>query len=182
MSDDLKQQISALVDDELSVQEQPLLLKRLGQDRELARCWQRYHLISDALRQHLPEHPSEELADRVMAALDNEPAYHERGGRTLPGWMKPLAGVAVAASVAVVAVLSVRNTTEENAVPAVAQVQTPASSDYLRVEGTQWNVAQPEVANQLNNYLVNHSEFAATSGVPGMLPYVRIVGYDQAPE
>jgi sigma-E factor negative regulatory protein RseA len=100
--------------------------------------------------------------------------------------LKPLAGLAVAASVAVVAVLAVQQARAPT--PGTAQVATtsqPAQSQtYVRVQGTRWqaqpgNVQAPQVDNRLNEYLVNHSEYAASGGMPGMLPYVRVVGYDQ---
>ena len=33
------------------------------------------------------------------------------------------------------------------------------------------------VDTRLNNYLVNHNNYASLNGMNGMLPYVRMVGY-----
>ena len=37
---------------------------------------------------------------------------------------------------------------------------------------------EPEAESALNAYLVEHDEFASASGLGGMMPYVRIVSYD----
>ena len=37
---------------------------------------------------------------------------------------------------------------------------------------------EPEAENALNAYLVEHDEFASTAGLGGMMPYVRVVSYD----
>jgi sigma-E factor negative regulatory protein RseA len=40
-----------------------------------------------------------------------------------------------------------------------------------------WNDPRPQVERRLNGYLLNHNEYLAT-GVRGMLPYARVVGYE----
>ena len=40
-----------------------------------------------------------------------------------------------------------------------------------------WNDAAPAVTNRLNGYLVTHNEYLS-NGMRGMLPYARIVAYD----
>jgi hypothetical protein len=86
-----------------------------------------------------------------------------------------LAGLAVAASVAVIAVLGVQQTRTPDAVPGAVQVAAnpPAPASTERAE------VQAQNGNRLNAYLVNHSEYAASSGIPGISPYVRIVSYGQ---
>jgi hypothetical protein len=39
-------------------------------------------------------------------------------------------------------------------------------------------VKEPETESTLNAFLVEHNEFASSSGIGGMMPYVRVVGYD----
>jgi hypothetical protein len=39
-------------------------------------------------------------------------------------------------------------------------------------------VKEPETESTLNTFLVEHNEFASSSGIGGMMPYVRVVGYD----
>lgn len=183
MTDQVKEQISALVDDALPQQERSLLLARMVSDPTLRKTWSRYTLIQDALRNHLPERVDPGLSQRVMAALDAE-AGHDRSAAARPrfaGWVRPLAGLAVAASVAVLAVVMFQP--EAPSPGAGVQVADagppPAATEYRRVDASQWQGQQPPVSERLNQYLVNHNEFAARNGMPVVAPHVRIVGFDQ---
>jgi len=186
MSEQIKEQISAFFDGELPAAEQSLLLERMARDPALRAHWDRYQLIGDSQRKSLPPHIDLGLADRVMQELDAAPVHHGSATSALQRVLKPVAGLAVAASVAVFAVLAVQQARapEPGAVQIAAKSQVmPGPEAYTRVEGTRWNTEggtqHPQVSNQLNEYLVNHSEYAASGGMPGMLPYVRVVGYDQ---
>lgn len=200
MTDKIGEQLSAWMDGELPDEEAPLLLKRLEEDRGLRFRLQRYHLIRDALKGALPEMINYRMAEQVDREIQDlpsgevgEPAVAPLGVQAGQRWLKPLAGVAIAASVAVVAILGVRllNTSEQQG-PPVAQiagsslpagVQTvadnPAPPQIYRAGQTiGWTVSDPEVRQRLNDYLVNHSEYASSTGMQGMPPRVRIVGYD----
>ena len=186
MTDQVKEQISALVDDALPSQERSLLLARMVSDPSLRETWSRYTLIQDALRNHLPEQVQPALSERVMQALGDE-VTHDRAGRggrmRLAGWTRPLAGLAVAASVAVLAVVMFQpgNPAPDSGVQ-VADAGTPApaaAQDYRRVDTTRWQDQSGTVSERLNQYLVNHNEFAARNGMPVVAPHVRIVGFDQ---
>ena len=179
MTDTLNEQLSALVDDELDAGEEALLLRRLASDESLRSRFSRYQLISDALRDHLPEQVVPEFHLRVQAALEDEPgpAVAPAAVAGLGTLVKPFAGLAIAASVAVVAVLSlqsVRQVDPQSATPTVASA--PAGSDYIRAEGQPPPAVQARSAPHLDAYLVNHNEVAADRGMRGMLPYVQIVG------
>jgi sigma-E factor negative regulatory protein RseA len=182
MSDKLKEQVSAFVDGELSAAEQRLLLARLGRDGELKRSWQNFHLIGAALRDQLPECLDAHLAERVSTAIERE-AGSAPGGRSYRNWqglLKPVAGFAIAASVAVIAVLGVRHFEPgpgQGPVIATAPVTSPERG-YVRVGSGDREGRSTRTADYLSRYLVSHNEYAASSGMRGMLPYVRIVGYD----
>jgi hypothetical protein len=91
--------------------------------------------------------------------------------------LKPLTGLAVAASVATVAVLSLQSVREDQpAVPAVATA--PAAADYIRSGDAARPDSRPRTAKNLDIYLVNHNEYAVNRGMQGMLPYVRIVSHE----
>ncbi len=95
---------------------------------DLKKKWQRYHIISDALQKHLPEKMDYCLADRVMSELKNDPVIlapnrisavaqdtqTDTKNTAMPPSVSPpasrqifkqIAGLAVAASVMVVAIL-----------------------------------------------------------------------------
>lgn len=172
MSEQIREQISALLDGELPEAEQRLLLERLERDPALRTHWSRYQLISDAAHQTLPPQIDLSFADRVMAALEKQPEHHRQPASRLARAVKPLAGLAVAASIAVVAVLAVQRARTPDAVQVAANQPAPATT-------TAPTDAPALNGNRLNAYLVNHSEYAASGGMPGMSPYVRIVGYEQ---
>ena len=73
MSEQIREQLSALLDGELPADEQPLLLERLARDPELRKHWSNYQLIGDGVRKGLPARVDLELADRVMGEIDDLP-------------------------------------------------------------------------------------------------------------
>lgn len=190
MNDDIREQLSALADDELSEAERPLLLGRLQRDLQLRACLGRYQLIGEVMRGGDIPAATLGVADRVQRALAEDAPLHAAPLHRLT-WWKPVAGLAVAASVALVAVLSVSSLRTgdgaDQQVPALASSGTqslavPASASLTAGGGDapadQWDRLDPHIDKRLSGYLVNHNEYAASRGVQGVMPYVRIVGYD----
>jgi hypothetical protein len=95
----VREQLSALVDGELTGDETGFLLRRLAHDRGLRESYGRYHLIGDCLRrQALPAAVADGFAERVGRALETQ----ARPARPLP-WragMQWAAGLFTAAIVA----------------------------------------------------------------------------------
>jgi sigma-E factor negative regulatory protein RseA len=130
MSDILNEQLSALLDGELPPEETTLLLKRLGREQALAARLSRYRLCGDVLRGERVQ-PRADFALRVSAAVAAEPALAARAAARprRGGWLRPLAGLAVAASVAVVAVLVLQTSPGPGrGVPLAALAPQPASA------------------------------------------------------
>ena len=178
MKDKLNEQISALVDDELDASEQALLLRQLSRDESLRGQFARYQLISDALKDGLPDRVDPEFHLRVQAALQDEAPHHAPAvTRQLMRLYKPVTGLAIAASIAVVAVLSLQSVrqTSPDATPVVASA--PAPADYIRADGQSPVARSASSTHDLDAYLVNHNEFAAKRGMRGSLPYMHIVGH-----
>jgi sigma-E factor negative regulatory protein RseA len=182
MKEKLHEQLSALVDDELTDAEQSLLTRQIGRDADLRRRLSHYQLISDAMQNHLPERVDPAFSRRVHEALRPEPASHGAGIATgrLASLFRPVAGMAVAASVAVVAVTALQTGREEAAIPPASVATAPADSRFIRAQEEAVAVApRPQTADsKLDVYLVNHNEYAASRGMQGMLPYIRIVGHE----
>lgn len=184
MSDKLNEQISAMVDGELSQAEEALFVRRLAEDRDLQGALARYQLISDAMHETLPQQVDTGFSQRVREALDAEPMVKSRAGLVVRtgSFLKPLVGLAVAASIALVAVLSLQTVRQDQA-PTPAVATAPADSDYIRaMDGQQLAVSQragkAQTRKRLDAYLVNHNEFAVSRSMRGMLSYVRIVGHE----
>lgn len=182
MRDNVKEQISALVDGELDANERPLLIKQIETDGLLRADWERYHLISDVLKGQLLHRADFGFANRVSNSIEQEPVVQiTRANKLLKSSaLKYIAGIGIAASVATVAVLValpgspiINGNTQ---VVASTESAAPVAQEWVRVTGTRWDVQQPAVESRLNSYLVNHNEFS--NGMQGVLPYARIVGYD----
>jgi sigma-E factor negative regulatory protein RseA len=136
MNDMIRTQISAFIDDELPENESELLLRRLSQDSELRRVVARYLEIGRNIR-HETELPNMALLrQRVAEELGFEPHVDE----TVPKpkrnrYVRPIAGIAVAATVAVLAIVGLQQSEVTTAaVDAVADnggYTQPAADDRL---------------------------------------------------
>ena len=67
----------------------------------------------------------------------------------------------------------VQQQTGFNGVP-VASVVANESPATMVSQSNRWTVAEPEIEDRLNNYLVDHNEYVGTSG---MFSYGRVVSY-----
>lgn len=176
MKDSINEQLSALLDDELDTGEHALLLRQLARDPGLREQLSRYQLISDAMHDNLPAQVDPAFHRRVVDALQGQaPATATPAAGRL---LRPVAGLALAASVAAVAVVSLQNIRGQSpsATPVVATAPSP--DNYIRAEHTPAPVARVHTSPGLDVYLVNHNEFAVNRGMQGMLPYMRIVGQE----
>ena len=181
-------QLSALVDDELADREIDLVLRRLSRDDDARHRWERYHLISDAVQGQLPAALDTEFAARIRQAIEAEP-LPQTTARPLPAWYKPVTGFGLAASVALVALFGLKlNQTEvlQPATPLAATTSTPfTAAAALPIQTAAItrlaDPAREPVEARLSHYLVNHNGYASMNSVNGMLPYVRMVGYQPQP-
>jgi len=164
MSDKLREQISALADGHLPQGEHELLLRRFAVDKALLACWERYHLIGEAMRKNLPPADTRGLADRIMAEIRPEAAAAD-AEQTKPAilFSKALAGFAVAASVAVIAVLGLRHDTRMQQTAAAPAEIVPVDASlpqeplsYGFVNGASWEGTASQVQSSLRSYMVNH--------------------------
>lgn len=203
MSEALNEQLSALVDDEVDREELPMLLRQLEQSDTLAARLDRYYLMRAAVRRDLPATATGlNLADRVSAALESEPAHT----RSRPRWhrgqaLKPAAGLAIAASVAVLAVslwpagptsspqpqsLPSSSITAMNPQNGAVRVSTGGAGGVAAstgqagpvADGQSWDRLDPRVQNWLNSYIVDHSEHAGSAQLGGVINYARIAGQE----
>jgi sigma-E factor negative regulatory protein RseA len=116
MNEELDSQLSAMFDDELPAPQCELLARRLARDEALKARWGRYAAIGAAIRMERGVDLGGNLARRVSAMLAAEPSLlagpRERAGSRLAspmhGLWQPVAGAAVAAGVATVAIFLLR--------------------------------------------------------------------------
>jgi negative regulator of sigma E activity len=190
MTNKIDEQLSILVDDELT--DHDAVLDRLSSDPALKARWSRYHLMRDVITGHMPDQPVSDIASRVSQALEKEPVilapvHKRKRTKQLPFIMKQVGGLAIAATVSAVAVLTVQQTQDETsttpteiaAVQPQLQTQTqpqlqsqpPAQVRYV----TDTSGLDTAVQSKLSGYLVNHNEYSVTGNMQGVLPYMRIV-------
>jgi negative regulator of sigma E activity len=168
MTEPVNEQLSACLDGELPPAQLDLLLKRLERTPELREALGRYTVIGEALRHSKPAIASRSFADKVMGAIDQEPATERRAPRVSPvvlRRLRPVAGFGIAATVAAIAVFSAQQTgvTPDSVAtnePAVAPSAVVAqSTDYVVPTSTSSPAFVP--ATRLTNYVVAHSEYSS---------------------
>lgn len=177
-NDELNEQLSAVVDDELRKEEALFLSRRLGRAPEAVERLERYFLISDALRRQLPDSVDLGFAARVSAAIDAEPA-HSLQASLAKRIAAPLTGLGIAASVAMVAVglWAPEQVGPLDSQPVVTAGGPAGSATPVAAsQSSEWERLDPEVRKRLNGYFVNHSEHSSTGQFGGVLNYVRIAG------
>jgi sigma-E factor negative regulatory protein RseA len=179
-------QLSAMVDDELQDMESDLALRRLSRDQEARDRWERYHLISNTLQDHLPARIDPSFAARIRQAIETDPLPLPVV-KPLPTWYKPVTGFALAASVVLMALFGLKLTQTDPLQP-VAQfanatpgLPAPAPAAFLPVQAVASSQpadsARTLIESRLGSYLVNHNGYASMNSMNGMLPHVRMVGY-----
>lgn len=170
----------------------------------------RYQMIGDVMRHELPDEIDLDLSHRIMSEIRNMETEKsadfsgdvESTTSSLWSWakLKPFAGFAVAATVAMVTVSLWQPDSVgiENGPSGKNQLVSVKSVDDERLEklrsltfqgnavtvstsldeGTRWSVPENSQALQqkLNAYLVNHTEYS--NSMQGLIPQARVAGFD----
>jgi sigma-E factor negative regulatory protein RseA len=190
MVDSVREQLSACLDGELPERELALLLKRLDQDSELRAAVGRYALISETLRSGKTTPASRDFAAGVMARIASDasasvaPRY--RLSATALRRLRPAAGIAIAATVAALAIISVQRAGVLPSEVMVANEADPVDADSLAssTEATDRYVVptMPSTSSafvpaaRLTNYVVAHSEYSSPLGRRSVLSGVLTEG------
>ena len=161
----------------------------------------RYQMIGEVMRNELPAAINTGFHADVMARVRAEaapdpaplPSAKQADRPALFGWLKPLAGMAVAAGVAVVtvalwqpqqggndAVQIAGNTPEISEKIAIKQSEIEAVPVSVQVDGMRWKMhdknGSDDLQRKLNAYLVNHTEYS--NSMQGLIPQARVAGFD----
>lgn len=199
MNDKRHEQTSALLDGELEPDDQLRVIARMtDDDRDALERFGRYRLIGDVMRGECTVLASD-LAGRVREALRHEPVVLAPRPRQLPRWLRPVAGVAVAASVAAGAVLvapQVLNQTGQPGQPLQLAAELPRQAmaptlvaagpaveqaESLVVAGvpaaSRWQVLDPDMEDRLNRLVIEHHEFGGRTGINGPVPHIGFVSH-----
>jgi sigma-E factor negative regulatory protein RseA len=184
MTDQIREQLSALLDGELPRDEIGLLMRRLDRDPQLRRTFGTYALIGETLRAPGGRMASVDFASRVSASIDGvavtgsvvaEPAGSRAMGKPA-FWKRPVVRTALAASAAAAAVLLFRPESGTEQIAAVVPspvVQAPTYSPT------------PAQAQRLASYMVAHSQYSTPmvrrnvlTGLLAADPGLMSVSYD----
>jgi sigma-E factor negative regulatory protein RseA len=204
MSEQIREQVSAFLDGELPDTETELLLKRLMRDGELRESFGRYALIGEALRGAGSQILTRGFASRVNLAIDGEPAQatSPAPAARAPRWWRPLAGVAVAAGVATVAIVALQQRAISPGVGGPVPVTAQNVASPLKAAGAGQPALQggggprealsytvPAASTdspatitpaRLTNYVFAHSKYSSGLGQRGVLADLLIE--DDEPE
>jgi sigma-E factor negative regulatory protein RseA len=174
--------LSCLMDGEISRETGRFLVRRLGADEELCATWARYHVVRDCLRHNDGRVSGEDLSRRVRLALEREsPPAAAR--KSLSFWIKPLAGVAVAASVALMAIVAVGPGSQAVSEPAAGLVEGPPMGTFTSPQSLTPSPLSRQASlsggkpgdSRMNAYLLRHYQATGSTGGKGFVTFVPIV-------
>jgi len=159
MNEAIKMQISAFVDGELPQNEAELLLRRLCQDAELRQQAAEYLAVGRVMRGERTIAGVGLLRDRITAAIDDKDLQteFETTQSAAPKFVRPVAGIAIAATVALVALLGLQQMSD---VPESTEV---SSESVAGAQGDSYTVPEREVDLMVDYYL-SHSASSAFIG------------------
>ena len=199
---ELDEKLAYLLDDQPGSDDHAAVDEAI-EDVNLQYRLRRHRMIGDVMRHELPRAIDTDFHHAVMARIRSEAPEAAAKDAVLPNaaktsltsllnWarLKPYAGLAVAASVALVTV-SLWQPLQQGEDPADAGV---ASAEQLKIQeiaksldtadavpaslGMRWKLATdaPELQQKLNAYLVNHTEYS--NSMQGLIPQARVAGFD----
>jgi negative regulator of sigma E activity len=188
MTDQINDQISAFIDDELSDEESAFLLRRFERDSDARNLAVRYTMIGSALRGELLGPDTAILRRRVSLALTGAPLTAARPpvSRWHARYARPLIGVGIAASVAIAAIGGLRLLNDARmadgagltaSTPEPREVIAAPASYVVPQEVSDAPVVLPAI--RLTNYLVHHGEYA--SGLSRTSVHSNVVGAVEGP-
>jgi sigma-E factor negative regulatory protein RseA len=187
MSEQIREQVSAFLDGELPSSEAELLLKRLTRDSELRESFGRYALIGESLRGATRAPLTRGFADRVNGAINGEPIVGSAPSARArpPRWWRPIAGAAVAAGVAAVAVVALQ---QRAVAPTLSRGLVAAQNAAVMHPKEPISYTVPAVpdapavmpAARLTNYIFAHSKYSSVLGQSNVLSGL-LAGDEQEP-
>lgn len=177
-------QLSALIDEELEAAEFEMLAERLSRDKSLRARYSRFAMIGEVLRNDAVL-LDREFAERVRADVAREPSgpLPTLGG--LQTYLRPVLGMAIAASVAVVALLTL---TPGSQMPITGEAPGVAMQNGATYTVPAANTASTSEPERLEFYFLRHGEYAPMarkstySRVISELPATEDSSDDGAPE
>ena len=166
MNEAIRMQLSAFVDGELPDNGKELLLRRLSQDEELRRELARHLAIGRAMRGELQLAGVDFLRGRINASIDSgqDLEIADDDAVVRDRRIRPLAGFAIAATVALVAIFALQQMTSVDVVDAPAGEIT-ADSGIM---------TEPPVDELLEQLLLHHDANGPENNINTVLTSIEI--------
>lgn len=191
MSELMRESLSALMDDEANELEIERVLASIADDDSLRQTWVRYNVVHAAAVGHPPTHLELDISSQVREAIAGEkPGKSDLRQRI----MRPLASMAVAASVAATVVfggqqlaqLEADNYDAQAIASSVSPVGMVNSLGATSVQASYGTLGVPELQpatrtayqalarQRLHKYMQEHAEHAALNTPNGLVPFARV--------
>jgi sigma-E factor negative regulatory protein RseA len=193
MNERMRESLSALLDDEANELELERILSQIGDDDDLRQTWVRYNATRATVSGHPVAHMGLDISTQVRLAIAEHNVPAGGLGRRL---LRPLASLAVAASVAATVVIGGQQLAQIGGADAYSNSQSLAASaspvgmlNSLGATTVQASygtrsipVLQPatrtayqELARQrMQKYMQEHAEHAALNSPQGLIPFARV--------
>lgn len=183
MNKDSLEHLSSLIDGEINKDTGRFLIRRLGSDPEMRATWSRYHLVRDCLRERDSSTAGPDFCAGVREALEREETVQAKPAMAAR-WLKPVAGMAVAASVALMAIITVGpgpGATPDPAGDGLADTQlesfvSPNSTSARAPVSRQAAISNVNSNRQrINPYYLRHIQVSGATGGKGFVTMVPIL-------
>lgn len=193
MSEERLSGLSALLDHEGDHTDLEQTLEALSADRGMRHAAVRYRMIGDALRGDAVRRDAVQLAERIRQSIDEEPhvlspAPSNPAGKRPGPVLRIAAGLAIAASVATVAIAvfpRIEGPPPESEATVALAPGLPRQMPAQSVTATSpAPLAKPVTASgaqqtiSWDRYLLDHDEFATRGLARGIRPHATLVAID----
>jgi len=190
----MRESLSALLDDEANELELERIVANITDDSELRQTWVRYNMVRGVSSGHALGHPGLDISGQVRAAITEQQAPGV-GGALRQRLLRPVASLAVAASVAATVVIGGQqlaqvgtdpfndNQAVASSVSTVGMLNSLGATPMRASYGTQaipvlqpaTRTAYQELARQrMQVYLQEHAEHASLNSPQGLIPFARV--------
>lgn len=175
MSESSREHLSSLIDGEVDRKGRKFLLRRLAGDAELQGVWNRMHAVRACL--HKEGLAGSDLVSRVAREIEAEPAPRP-GAATR--WLRPVAGGAIAASVALMAIVGINSSMMEQGAgpddePGFVSQSTSLDQPFTReVTPVGYSEERDRRAQRqrISGYVLRHNQAAGSTGFVSYVPIV----------
>ncbi len=198
MSERMRESLSALLDGEANELEMERVLSHIADEENLRQTWVRYNVVRATVSGHQLAHLQLDISSQVRQAITAQrtPAVASTGTGLRQRFLRPVASLAIAASVAATVVIGGQQLAQIGGADAYGNSQAVAASaspvglvnslgatTVQASYGTQsipvllpaTRTAYQELARQrMQKYMQEHAEQAALNSPQGLIPFARV--------